>query len=223
MIKYLILIREKRLNFIKDMSKDILDHQDFVESSISEEKLEELKNSLFFNMFPPLIKELVEQKLPVEVKMEESAFFVQDFYSSKVLKLEVIDKDLNLQAVDKKGNKVLVKSVDDIVKLNFDWWVGSKTKDAFPALTKSWAKQFLQRKWVKKQWILVPDFERYEEDTGIKHNISESERNHIEESEEQKLLEENKIESQQSQQSVVEEKDPETLAIEAMLRGDGDN
>ena len=124
MIKYLILIREKRLKFIKDMSKDILDHQDFVESSISEEKLEELKNSLFFNMFPPLIKELVEQKLPVEVKMEESAFFVQDFYSSKVLKLEVIDKDLNLQAVDKKGNKVLVKSVDDIVKLNFDWWVG---------------------------------------------------------------------------------------------------
>lgn len=103
MIKYLILIREKRLKFIKDMSKDILDHQDFVESSISEEKLEELKNSLFFNMFPPLIKELVEQKLPVEVKMEESAFFVQDFYSSKVLKLEVIDKDLNLQAVDKKG------------------------------------------------------------------------------------------------------------------------
>lgn len=66
----------------------------------------------------------------------------------------------------------------------------------------------------------MPDFERYEEDTGIKHNISESERNHIDENEEQRLLEDNKIESNQS---VVEEKDPETLAIEAMLRGDGDN
>lgn len=137
-----------------------IQQQDYAESNISFKEMISQENKML-KFFPKLIQDLIKEKFPVQFKIEEGFFIVGDFYKSHELKL-VLDDDDKLIAFDKEGNKGVVSSIEEIVNLNFYWWISSQTRQGYPQLTRHWTEQFLKRKWLKIVRVYTPDLEAFE-------------------------------------------------------------
>lgn len=115
------------------------------------------------NNLPQIIKDLEQEGFPIQIKMEglNIYFTIQDFYKTKELIL-IINKNNNVVAFDKEGNKGVVDSIDKIVSLNYYWWINSQTiKHGYPQLNKFWTDQFLKKKWLVKTYHYDPDIDSY--------------------------------------------------------------
>jgi hypothetical protein len=109
-----------------------------------------------FRFMPDIIKKIHE--IGGQVRMEpDGTITVDGFYKNGPINLEFDDKG-RVSAVDKRGRKTVIKSVDDLVTLNFTWWKISmgKGKSTYIVPERPWLDKFIEKKWVRRKLIFEP-------------------------------------------------------------------
>lgn len=105
-----------------------------------------------------VLPELIETALAAGVKvlLTKTGYEVDGFYKAGSMRLEP-DENGMMMAIDRKDKKVPLKTFDDLVKLNYDWWKSSRTKNvAFMNPGKEWVEEFSRLNLVKRQVSFVP-------------------------------------------------------------------
>ena len=105
-----------------------------------------------------VLPEMIETAVTkgVRVVLTKTGYEIEGFYKSGSVTLEP-DITGGMTATDKKDGKSIVKSFDDIVRLNYDWWKKSRGKSAeFVNPGKEWIDEFVRLGLVKRQVLFIP-------------------------------------------------------------------
>ena len=122
-------------------------------------------NSRMYKRAPALIQKLIDLGFPISINLEYSAYDIDFFYKSKVLRLiEDETKDDVIHAYDKNGYRGIITDPEQIIFMNYEWYIASKVKNTYPDLDKFWENLFQERKWLNRVYILVPDLNKFEEE-----------------------------------------------------------
>lgn len=70
---------------------------------------------------PTIIKELVDND--IEVVLTKEGYRLGGFYKSGTMLLVPYENGQNFMAVDRYGSKKEILELEDIVSLNFYWWI----------------------------------------------------------------------------------------------------
>lgn len=107
-----------------------------------------------FRFMPDIIKKIHE--LGAQVRMEPDGSITADgFYKNGPMKLEFDDKS-RMDAVDRRGRRTPIKTVDDLVAVNFAWWKASMGKGTYIVPERPWLDQFIEKKLVRRKVIFEP-------------------------------------------------------------------
>lgn len=128
---------------------------------------DENKLPLLIELLPDLLQDMHKRGIPFNVEGVSGNITVDGFYKNGPMILKM-DENFSFEAVDKRGRALPIKNIEDLVKLNFDWWRRSAGKTGnFANPTKAWLEEFQQRGLVKRQYIIVPleeSFDSHDED-----------------------------------------------------------
>ena len=119
----------------------------------------------FLRFMPELIKNLHTMGGKVTLN-EDGSLSLDGFYKNGPMRLEIEDGPAaNIIAVNKRGKRVPIATIDDLVRLNYSWWKLSNTRGVFLVPERPWLDQFIEKKWVRKKFIYEPiDIEGSEEE-----------------------------------------------------------
>lgn len=115
------------------------------------------ENKGFMRFMPPLIKEMNRRGVPFKLDGASGEIAIAGFYRSGGVSLEIGDGD-TITAVDRRNTRTTVSTFDDLVRLNYDWWLRTNGKTGENHLNpdRPWLDEFLTRGMVKRQVIFVP-------------------------------------------------------------------
>ncbi|SDG95525.1 hypothetical protein SAMN05216466_106175 [Paraburkholderia phenazinium] len=113
------------------------------------------ENKGFMRFMPPLIKLMNRNGVPFNIDGSSGEITIGGFYQNGPMKLEIEAND-DIVAIDKRDRRKVLKSYDDLVKLNFDWWRRATGKGNNVNPDRPWLDAFLEKNWVKRQVIFVP-------------------------------------------------------------------
>jgi len=115
------------------------------------------ENKGFMRFMPPLVKEMNRRGVPFKLDGATGDITIAGFYRSSGVSLEIGDGDA-ITAVDRRNARTTVTSFDDLVRLNYDWWIrtNGKTGENHQNPDRPWLDEFLTRGMVKRQVIFVP-------------------------------------------------------------------
>lgn len=103
---------------------------------------------------PALIEAAVSKG--VRVLLTKSGYEIEGFYKAGSIRLDP-DATGFMVATDKKEKQTLLKTFDDLVKLNYEWWKKSREKSTeFVNPGKEWIDEFVRLNYVKRQVIFIP-------------------------------------------------------------------
>lgn len=121
---------------------------------VEESKMPAMNDSVLWYL-PPLLQEIARKGgrfiIDAEGKIQ-----LDGFYKNGNLTL-VPNKDGTLTATDKRNRVTSVSNFEDLVRLNFDWWKASTTKQSYVPPARPWIDHFVDKKWVTRQVIFVPN------------------------------------------------------------------
>lgn len=107
-----------------------------------------------FRKLPALVEDGLARGIKIFLTTE--GYEVEGFYRNGTVRLAYEGAD-ELVAIDKKDKKVPIKSFDDLVKLNYDWWKKSRDKRAeWVNPGREWQEEFSRLNLVKRQVTFVP-------------------------------------------------------------------
>lgn len=143
----------------EDESFSQLENLGEVISSTEKENLDSLEEEVFTpsqNRLHPLFKIFITHKIPCSLDINTGLFKISGFYKNGAINIEET-KDNELIAIDKKGNKTYIHSLDDIIFLNFEHWKasGGKNKNYMP-LGKPWVELFQSKGLVERTVTFTP-------------------------------------------------------------------
>lgn len=140
------------MDYLKNLGEKI-DTEQHVEKkpSVTENRL-----PLLIELLPDLLQEMHKKGIPFNVDGITGNITVDGFYKNGPMVLKM-DENYDFEAVDKRNRATPIRSIDDLVKLNFDWWRRSAGKTGnFANPSKPWLEEFQHRGLVKRQYIIVP-------------------------------------------------------------------
>lgn len=132
----------------------------------AEKKTTTTENSLplLIELLPDLLQEMHKKGIPFNVDGITGNITVDGFYKNGSMILKM-DENYSFEAVDKRNRTTPIRSIEDLVKLNFDWWRRSAGKTGnFANPAKPWLDEFQQRGLVKRQYIIVPLGDSFDSD-----------------------------------------------------------
>jgi hypothetical protein len=83
---------------------------------------------------------------------------MEGFYKNGPLILEIRGSKSSpeIVAIDKRGRETKIKSFDDLVNLNYQWWKQSNTKTSLVLPVQPFVNALLEKKLIKRRVIFVP-------------------------------------------------------------------
>lgn len=113
------------------------------------------ENKGFMRFMPALIKEMNRNGVPFTIDGPTGIITISGFYKNGPMTLEVEDNN-DIVAIDKRARRKVMKSYDDLVQLNFEWWRRSTGRGINVTPDRPWLDAFIAKNWVKRQVIFVP-------------------------------------------------------------------
>lgn len=113
------------------------------------------------NFFPQLIKDLHNMGCNYTINTNDGVIYLSGFYKNGDMKVIIDNTSPHLGTPiyleDKRGRTTEVKSIDDIVKLNFTWWkISNNNKNAYVMPERPWLDKFIENQWVRRKIIFEP-------------------------------------------------------------------
>ena len=103
---------------------------------------------------PEVIETAVDKG--ARVILTRTGYEIDGFYRQGTMRVEMDEKG-NLVAIDKKEKKTTLRSFDDLVKLNFQWWKVSREKATeFMTPQKEWLEEFQRMGLVQRVVMYTP-------------------------------------------------------------------
>ncbi|MCA8448978.1 hypothetical protein [Burkholderia vietnamiensis] len=112
------------------------------------------ENKGFMRYLPELLKVMNRKGVPFTLNGATGEIQVSGFYKAGGVTLEIGDDD-TITAVDRRARNV-VATYDDLVRLNYDWWVRSNGRGELLSPDRPWLDAFLEKGWIKRVVIFVP-------------------------------------------------------------------
>lgn len=112
------------------------------------------ENKGFMRYLPELLKVMNRKGVPFTLNGATGEIQVSGFYKAGGVTLEIGDDD-TITAVDRRARTV-VATYDDLVRLNYDWWVRSNGRGELLSPDRPWLDAFLEKGWIKRVVIFVP-------------------------------------------------------------------
>lgn len=112
----------------------------------------------FLRFMPELIKRLHSMGGKVSLN-DDGSMLLEGFYKNGALRLEIEEgkKDtIKIVAVDKRGRRKEISTIDDLVQINFAWWKISNGRGTYIVPERPWLDQFIEKRWVRKKIIYEP-------------------------------------------------------------------
>lgn len=115
------------------------------------------EGSAFLRFLPPLIRQLNSKGVPFKIDGATGEIAIDGFYRSGGITLEIAD-DNAITAVDRRGTRTPVNTFDDLVALNYDWWIrtNGKTGENHINPDRPWLDELLNKRKIRRQVIYVP-------------------------------------------------------------------
>lgn len=105
------------------------------------------------------LPEWVEQaaKRGIRVWITEEGFEIDGFYKQVTLRV-IVDEKGHTYSLDKKNSKQEIKTIDDLVRINCDFWKQSREKRVqWQNPGKEWLDDFMRLNLVKRQVNFIPE------------------------------------------------------------------
>ena len=103
---------------------------------------------------PELIETAVDRGM--RVILTRAGYEIDGFYRQGTMRVEADEKGV-LIAIDKKDKKVALRTFDDLVKLNFNWWKLSRERATeFMTPPKEWLEEFQRMNLVQRVVMFTP-------------------------------------------------------------------
>ncbi|MCA8148167.1 hypothetical protein [Burkholderia vietnamiensis] len=113
------------------------------------------ENKGFMRFMPALIKEMNRKGVPFTIDGNTGIITISGFYKNGPMTLEVEAND-DIVAIDKRARRKVMKTYDDLVKLNFFWWQQSTGQGVPRNPDRPWLDAFLDKGWVRRSVIYLP-------------------------------------------------------------------
>lgn len=79
-----------------------------------------------------IIEEILKKGIPIQISFNNEKnkiiYTIDGFYKSNSIDLEEIDGEYDLIATARYGEQTNVSNFNDLVSLNYDWWMYSKDR-----------------------------------------------------------------------------------------------
>lgn len=109
-------------------------------------------------IFGELLKRGIEFKVQYQLALGGVCYSIEGFYKSGQISL--FEKDGDLWAYGRYDEKTKIESFDDLVMLNYEWWVSSKSRSKIWSQPEElWAKEFVRLGLAKKKVQTVESWE----------------------------------------------------------------
>lgn len=132
-----------------------------LEARLSPEKPVERHPPGWLAFMPPFIKDLWQKGVNFEMDSQKGEFLIKGFYKNGDLRLAV--RQEQFIAIDRREKETVIRKFEDLVELNYQWWVASNTKTQYMAPAEPWLDAFLSSKRAKRKVIYVPLHDEGEE------------------------------------------------------------
>lgn len=112
----------------------------------------------FLRFMPELIKRLHSMGGKVSLN-DDGSMLLEGFYKNGALRLEIEEgknDTIKIVAVDKRGRRKEISTIDDLVQINFAWWKISNGRGTYIVPERPWLDQFIEKRWVRKKIIYEP-------------------------------------------------------------------
>jgi hypothetical protein len=110
----------------------------------------------FLRFMPELIQRLHSIGGKVSLN-DDGTMSLDGFYKNGPLRLEIEEgPKANIVAVDKRGRRKNIATLDDLVLINFSWLKISNGKGVFLVPERPWLDQFIEKKWVRRKIVWEP-------------------------------------------------------------------
>lgn len=110
----------------------------------------------FMRFMPPLVKDLYARNVNFTMDAKND-LLIDGFYDNGPMRVLIDERD-NVKVVDKRNKTTPIRSFDDLVLVNFEWWkltnAAAKGKKYTPPAN-PWLKAFQEKNLVKRQVIFV--------------------------------------------------------------------
>ncbi|WP_396329324.1 hypothetical protein [Burkholderia anthina] len=115
------------------------------------------EGNTFLRFMPALVKTMNAKGVPFSIDGNTGNINVAGFYNAGGIVLKIGDDDV-ITAVDRREKTTVAASFDDLVKLNYEWWIRSNGKNGAGRITpdRPWLDEFLAKGWIKRVVIFVP-------------------------------------------------------------------
>jgi hypothetical protein len=113
---------------------------------------------------PPFFTELAEKGVSFSMEGLTGNFLVEGFYRNGPMKVQVTESD-DIKAIDKNGKEVIVHNYDELMRLNFRWWVRSSSRNTYVSPNRPWINDYIKAGLVERKVIFVP-IQEDESDAG---------------------------------------------------------
>lgn len=96
-----------------------------------------------------ILMELLRRHIPVELRLDDQeriTYVVNGFYKSgEVVLVSVDDDDDYLLSRSRYGEEIGIFDWDDMVRLNYDWWIHSRDRhDGWKEPNSKWINEFVR-------------------------------------------------------------------------------
>ena len=108
----------------------------------------------FIKWLPPIFKDMYQQGATLSTDKNQN-IQVEGFYANGPMTL--VDEDGKLYAVDKNKKRVPIKAFDDLVMLNYEWWLQAQTRSNYVHPERPWLDKFREKNLVQRKVIYVPN------------------------------------------------------------------
>lgn len=106
-------------------------------------------------VLPDLIETAIDKG--IRVILTKTGYEIEGFYKGGPMRVEPEGASGAMAAIDRKDKRVIIKSFDDLARLNYDWWKKSRDKGAeFINPGREWIDEFVRLSLVKRQVIFIP-------------------------------------------------------------------
>ena len=105
---------------------------------------------------PPFFTEIAEKGVAFSMDGLTGNFLVEGFYRNGPMKLQVTETD-DIKTIDKNGKEVLVRNYEDLMRLNYRWWVRSSTRTTYVSPNRPWINDYIKAGLVERKVIFVPN------------------------------------------------------------------
>jgi len=103
---------------------------------------------------PPFIKHLWEKGVNFDMDSQKGEFLIKGFYKNGDMRLAI--KQHQFVAIDRREKETVIRTLEDLTELNYQWWMASNTKQSYMSPSEPWVEHFLSSKKVKRKVIFIP-------------------------------------------------------------------